>query len=109
MPTKGGIYWDLENSQYFVDLITNKKDVLRIFFSSRLYRNKFLLEVNCFIDESRRKNNFIKMDNNYVIYYSLIYYSKIEKRGFYCEKYNNEHVIKSYKKIEDFKIIIDIE
>lgn len=85
MKTRRGIYYNLEESPY----ITKFED-FRFHFSSQFYRNKFETLLPDYIKEETekiKKKYKIDIDFNKILSFNL--YRKIEKRGCYCEYYNN--------------------
>lgn len=89
MKTKTGIYLNLNESEYFVNLAE-----LTFYFSSELYRNKFKKLVPEFIKNENIKMN-IKYDININLdlYFAISLYKKIEKRGFRIYDNLNKKVI----------------
>lgn len=75
--TKRGIYHNLKESKY---TISNGEIVF--FFSSKLYMDKFLIEHKMFRESFAKK--VIKFDTplNMEILADILFYRKIEKRGF---------------------------
>lgn len=79
MVTKNGIYFNLNESKYIV-----LKSGLVFHFSSKLYLDKFINNVDNYIEEETIKlENKYKMKGNFSLYLTISYYKKIEKRGFY--------------------------
>lgn len=88
------IYNDIKESKYFYDY-----DVLRFYFSSEFYRDKFKEKVIHYIIDERNKLSIrykciLQCDDML----ALTLYKKIEKRGFRVEnnqsrKILNEHYI----------------
>lgn len=79
MKTKNGIELELKKSLY------NYRFGHWIFyFSSELYRNKFMALIEDFISmEQQKLKNRYKLDINFRLYFAIALYKKIEKRGFY--------------------------
>ena len=100
MPSKRGIYYNLDESIYSFDY-----DNLKFYFSSRFYLDKFKKEYIGYL-----KIETLKLQSKYkCILYSdemilLDLYKKIEKRGFRV-LYNNESISDSYF----INAIIDVE
>lgn len=109
--TARGVYHDLRESTY---TLCNNGVVL--FFSSELYRNKFLNEY-----ETYRKNQLKKLYDilphfhNYYkdkmfFYYDIELYRKIEKRGFRVKYKGSEYnwrEIRKYALVETINTSID--
>lgn len=78
MKTRRNIYLDLQESDYsFV------KGGLRFYFSSEVYKEKFKKEIDSFINAENTK---FEKKYGFCIgletYFSVVFYSQIEKRGF---------------------------
>lgn len=87
MKTRNGIYNDIKESTYKL-----KRGNYEFTFSSELYKNKFMTGLNEFIKvENEKINNKYKMVGDFSEYLSVIYYKRIEKRGFYVT-YNNKEL-----------------
>ena len=79
MLTSGGICLNIKESNYFT-----LKYGLIFYFSSELYLNKFLNNVDNFVTiESLKMKNKYQINSNLELYFAISYYKKIEKRGFY--------------------------
>ena len=82
--TKNGIEFNLNKSNYKYN-----KGIITFYFSSKLYLEKFKNNVDDYVEmESRKINAKYKVDINLYYYFMVVFYSKIEKRGFLI-KYNN--------------------
>lgn len=91
MVTKNGVCLDLKTSEYKI-----VKFGLIFYFSSRLYLDKFMNNVDKYIEEETLKlKNKYKIECNYEVYLAISYYKKIEKRGFYIYDDINRNEIKS--------------
>lgn len=78
MKTARGVYLNLSDSDYFTDI-----DGLRFFFSSEFNKKRFDNNIDNFIEEENQKiNNKYHVDINLEFYLMIVYYKKIEKRGF---------------------------
>ena len=79
MKTRGGVYYDLLES----DIIYKINDY-EFKFSSELYKNKFVTGLEEFIkEESNKINSKYGLMGDFTEYLTIIYYKKVEKRGFY--------------------------
>lgn len=82
MKSARGIYYDLKESEYFVNMNINNEEII-LYFSSLFLRKKFLDNIGLYIH-----NENIKISCNYKIDIDLTkllilsYYKRIEKRGF---------------------------
>ena len=100
MPSKRGIYYNLDETVYSFDY-----DNLKFYFSSRFYLDKFKKEYIGYL-----KTETLKLRSKYkcILYADemilLDLYKKIEKRGFKV-LYNNESISDSYF----INAIIDVE
>lgn len=78
MKTKNDIYLDIKESDYSFNF-----KGLSFFFSSKFYLKKFSDLVENYINEETLKlQNKYKMKINMELYFMLVLYNKIEKRGF---------------------------
>ena len=78
------VYYDLTESSEFVELLET-----RFYFSSSFNKERFLNGYEAFIKEEEDKiiaKYGFKISMRY--YLLMSYYTKIEKRGFYIEKYS---------------------
>lgn len=88
--TRRGIYHDLRESTY-----TTSNNGVVFFFSSRLYRDKFIDEHKAYRERKMKKLSHIQphfynyYKEHLYLYYDTMCYSEIEKRGFRV-KYNGE-------------------
>ena len=100
MQTKRGIELNIKESKYAC--VYNG---IKFYFSSELYKNKFLANVETFIkiEELKLQNKYrLKLDIKE--YLAIVYYKQIEKRGFYIyDMFGNiyyekppKFIIKSY-------------
>lgn len=79
MLTKNGICLKLSESEYKV-----LKYGLIFYFSSKLYLDKFINNVEKYVEEETIKlKNKYKVNGNFDVYLALSYYKKIEQRGFF--------------------------
>lgn len=79
MRTRGGIYYDLLESD-----ITYKIGDYEFKFSSELYKNKFITGLDEFIKEENNKiMSRYGLMGDFTEYLTIIFYKKVEKRGFY--------------------------
>lgn len=79
MLTKNGIELNLKESNYVVNLTG-----LSFYFSSELYKNKFINNVKEFVNQENTKINLkYKLQINLETYLAIAFYKKVEKRGFY--------------------------
>lgn len=79
MLTKNGIELNLKESNYVVNITG-----LSFYFSSELYKNKFINNVREFVNQENTKINLkYKININLETYFAIVFYKKIEKRGFY--------------------------
>lgn len=79
MLTKNGICLKLDESDYKII-----KHGLIFYFSSKLYLDKFVNNVDKYVEEETIKlKNKYKVNGNFILYLSIAYYKKVEQRGFY--------------------------
>lgn len=79
MLTKNGICLKLDESDYKII-----KYGLVFYFSSKLYLDKFVNNVEKYVEEETLKLiNKYKVNCNFTVYLAISYYKKIEQRGFY--------------------------
>lgn len=77
--TKNGICLDLKKSEYKV----SRFGVI-FYFSSKMYLDKFIRNVNAYVNEETFKiKNKYKVNANFDLMLAISCYKKIEKRGFY--------------------------
>ena len=82
MKSARGIYYDLKESNYFVNLTINSENIV-LYFSSLFLRKKFLDTVSDYIHTENMKLLIMyKIDIDATKLLLLSYYKKIEKRGF---------------------------
>ena len=82
MKSARGIYYDLNESDYFAVLNINNED-LKFYFSSLFLRKKFLEKANDYMHTENLKISLLYNVNIDLSKLLLIsYYKKIEKRGF---------------------------
>lgn len=105
MVTKNGIYHDLNETIYFYRLLNYK-----FYFSSKVYRDKFIARYPNFIKEEsyKFKERFGFNLKNYDLFLFRLY-SIIEKRGFLVEEYSEEEKIITYDILPILDIILDKE
>jgi hypothetical protein len=88
--TTKGIYLNLEDSTYFY-----KVRNLKFYFSSQIYRAKFIQKLDRYMTEEKLRleirYNTAVLDT---LFFATVLYSKIEKRGFRVEVYNEDKTIK---------------
>lgn len=90
------IYFDLYKTKYVFKYNEN----IFFYFSSPVYLEKFRKRINEFIKQERSKFIYkYKFDDIDSLLFYLLYYSKIETRGFLV-KFNDTY----YNNIESFKI-----
>lgn len=79
MRTRGGIYYNLQESEF-----KYKIGDYEFKFSSELYMNKFITGLNEFIEEENIKiNSKYNLVGDFREYLTIIFYKRVEKRGFY--------------------------
>lgn len=82
MKTIKGVYLDLNES----DIVTNY-DEFRFYFSSQFNKKRFDNNIDTFIKvESARIYNKYRVQINLDLYLSIVFYKKIEKRGYRIEE-----------------------
>lgn len=97
--TARGIYHDLRESTY-----TTSNNGVVLFFSSRLYRDKFLKEHKEFRDKQMGKlrdlhPHFYKYyKDRLYLYYDILCYEEIEKRGFRVKYKGDEFTCQDFLK-----------
>lgn len=89
--TKNGIEFNLNKSNYKI-----LKGEFTFYFSSKFYLEKFINEVDEYVEnESRKIGAKYKVDIDLINYFMVAFYSKIEKRGFLIK--HNSTLIKNPK------------
>lgn len=79
MKTKNGVELNLKESEYNIKIFN-----WNFYFSSALYLNKFKEQVFQFVEmESLKFNNKYKVKFDLKLYFAIVLYKRIEKRGFY--------------------------
>lgn len=81
MQTINGIYNNINESTYFADV-----NNYRFYFSSPVYRKKFIFKLGSYIEENSNKLNLkfkTMIDSAELLTFAL--YTSIEKRGFRVE------------------------
>lgn len=100
--TRKGIYLDLKDSDYFY-----RVGDLKFYFSSQIYREKFIRKYEEYAREEKRK---VELKYGINLPSKLFYfriYSKIETRGFRVAKCNNaSRDIKEYNSIPELEIYL---
>ena len=82
MKTIKGVYLDLNES----DIVTNY-DEFRFYFSSKFNKERFEKNIDNFIKiESARIYNKYRVQIYLNLYLSIVFYKKIEKRGYRIEE-----------------------
>lgn len=82
MKSARGIYYDLKESEYFVEMNINSEKII-LYFSSLFIRKKFLENVGEYIhNENLKLSIAYKIDIDATKLLILSYYKKLEKRGF---------------------------
>lgn len=90
MKTKAGIYLNLEESTYKVNIFG-----IIFYFSSKFYMEKFKKDIyNYCLQETLKLKNKSGININFNIYFAICLYNKIEKRGFRVETINKEKITK---------------
>lgn len=101
MMTAKGIYLYLGDSTYFY-----KYEKYKFYFSSKIYREKFLKKVETYCREEKLK--FEAKYNTIVtnsVFFAFVLYSKIEKRGFRVEEIDYSNSKKIFQKIESIPFV----
>lgn len=79
MKTRGGVFYNLAESDF-----TIKRNDYEFKFSSELHKNKFITGVEEFIEtENSKINAKYGLKGDFAEYLSIIYYKRVERRGFY--------------------------
>lgn len=87
---KSKIYPNLEETEF-----TYNTDHFIFYFSSLFYKNKFTEEVQDFRDKINNKfKGLYLMPTNLDDYADIVYYSKVEKRGFRVKIIETNEVVK---------------
>lgn len=82
MKSARGIYYDLKESEYFVEMNINSEKIT-LYFSSLFIRKKFLENITEYIhNENLKLSITYKIDIDATKLLILSYYKKLEKRGF---------------------------
>lgn len=82
MKSARGIYYDLNESDYYVKLNINNEEII-LYFSSLFLRKKFLDNVSNYIHNENLKLSYTyNYDIDATKLLILSYYRRIEKRGF---------------------------
>ena len=103
MQTYRGVYLDIKESDIY-GVYENYK----FFFSSLFNKNRFINRLNEYITlENTKIKNKYKIDKiNLDLFFAIVFYTKIEKRGF---KIVDMKRFKIYDKKEDIEFIIKIK
>ncbi len=79
MKTRGGVFYNLQESDF-----KYKIGDYEFKFSSELYKNKFITGLNEFVEvENSKINSKYQLKGDFREYLTIIFYKKVEKRGFY--------------------------
>ena len=82
MKSARGIYYDLNESDYFLVFEINN-EMIKLYFSSLFLRKKYLDNINEYIHNENLKLSFnFQIDIDATKLLIISYYKKIEKRGF---------------------------
>lgn len=86
MKTINDIYLDLKESDYCINL-----NGITFYFSSKVYAKKFKNNVHNFVEsETLKLEQKYKVDISFKAYLQIVFYKKIEKRGFRIKIFNKE-------------------
>ena len=97
MLTKNGVELDLEKSKY-----QYKYKGLVFYFSSEFNHKRFKDRFNYFVYvESTKIINRFKVNADFTLYFAIVFYKHIEKRGFYVT-YNGKNIDKMNISIDIF-------
>jgi YHS domain-containing protein len=95
MKTARGIYLNLNDSDYYLDI-----EGLRVFFSSKFNKERFTKNIMNYVEEENQKIiNKYHMNINLKLFLMISYYKKIEKRGFRIKDLSNNIEINPDSKI----------
>lgn len=97
MKSKRGIYYNLKESDYIVEI-----DNFRFVFSSLFYLSLFKQNLDSFIEyEENRINKKINVELNLKEVILIEHYKQIEKRGFLVYYKNKE--------LKDYSFVVNLE
>lgn len=104
MITQAGVYLDIDESDIYLIFGNN----LKFYFSSKFNINRFREKVGNYIDVelSKIKNKYQITDIDLKLFFAIVFYTKIEKRGFKIIDLDKDIL---YHKKEDIKFIIKIK
>lgn len=84
------IYYDIKEATYFYTIYN-----IRLYFSSKFYMEKYKNEIEGYINKEAQKIKIrYKLNINMNEILALVYYKKIEKRGFYAYNMTKDKEIK---------------
>lgn len=84
------IYYDIKEATYFYTIYN-----IRLYFSSKFYMEKYKNEIEGYINKEAQKLKIrYKLNINMNEILALVYYKKIEKRGFYAYNMTKDKEIK---------------
>ena len=84
------IYYNIKETTYFYTIYN-----IRLYFSSKFYMKKYKNEIEGYINKEAQKIKIkyrFNINMNEIL--ALVYYKKIEKRGFYAYNMTKEKEIK---------------
>lgn len=82
MKSVRGIYYDLNESDYYMIFKSNNKEV-KFYFSSLFNRRRFIEKSNSYLkNENLKLDTFYNVNINATLLLLISLYKKIEKRGF---------------------------
>lgn len=84
------IYYNIKEATYFYTIYN-----IRLYFSSKFYMEKYKNEIEGYINKEAQKIKIrYKLNINMNEILALVYYKKIEKRGFYAYNMTKDKEIK---------------
>ena len=103
MITQRGIYLDIKESTFRVNYLD-----YNFYFSSKFNQNRFKEKVETYVktEENKIKNRYQINKINLKLFFAVVFYVKIEKRGFRIFDILHN---KLYYEKEDIKFIIKIK
>lgn len=107
MKTQRGIYLNLDETEFVYRYFENK-NYFDFYFSSEFNLSRFKLKIKDYLnlEESKIKNRFQIDKIDLELFFAIVLYTKIEKRGFKIFDLSNNI---EYNKKEDIEFIVKIK
>ena len=107
MKTYGGIYLNLDETE-FIYRYSDNKNCFDFYFPSEFNSSRFKTKIKDYLkqEESKIKNRYQINRINLDLFFAIVLYIKIEKRGFKIFDLSNNI---EYNKKEDIEFIVKIK